>query len=277
MPTAEFGGILTHWRDWGSGPGRALMIHCSLAHSGAWTGVAEALSDLRNLTAFDLPGPGRSGAWDDPTRDIMDQTMDMALGLIDGTPVDLIGHSFGAVACLRLAVERPDLVRSLSLYEPVFFAAARALGHDTDLLFRDFAIAIATGDRDEAARLFTGLWGAGDSWDSLPAGQRDALSARIHLVPAGSPTLHDDRSSLLVPGRLEAVVRPTLLIEGALSPPGYWIARHHAQCAAASDFAGADGRQWADALRSRNDQSRFRARPLERCRYRCRGADQCDP
>lgn len=43
-----------------------------------------------------------------------------------GAPVDVIGHSFGATVALRLALERPELVRSLVLVEPVLFAAAKA-------------------------------------------------------------------------------------------------------------------------------------------------------
>ena len=39
-------------------------------------------------------------------------------------PIDVIGHSFGATVALRLAVEQPEKVRSLTLIEPVFFAVA---------------------------------------------------------------------------------------------------------------------------------------------------------
>ena len=218
MPEADFGGTRTFWQAWGTGGRRAVAVHCSLAHSGAWEGVAARLSDVLRLQAFDLPGHGRSGDWDQG-RDIMDQTVAMALGLIRDAPVDLIGHSFGAVACLRLAVERPDLVRSLVLFEPVFFAAAAADGYDTGAPFTPFAEALAKGDWDEAARFFTDLWGAGERWDDLPARQRAALAARIHLIPAANPALHDDNAGLLAPGRLERAEMPVLLLEGADSPP----------------------------------------------------------
>ncbi len=217
MPEATLGGTRTHWRAWGSGERKALMIHCSLAHSGAWAGVAERLSDALQMRAFDLPGHGQSGDWDQ-ARDLSDQTMDMALGLLDG-PTDLVGHSFGAVICLRLAVERPDLVRSLTLYEPVFFAAAIAAGYPVDVLFGDFGAALAAGDLETAARAFISLWGAGEAWEDIRPAQRAALVSRIHLIPAGIPLLQEDCAGLLSAGRLEAVAVPVLLIQGERSPP----------------------------------------------------------
>jgi len=121
--------------------------------------VAACLPAGLGLLAFDMPGHGRSGPWDE-ARDYMDQTVAAALGLIADAPVDLLGHSFGAVAALRIASERPDLVRSLVLYEPVFFAAAEARGTDTRAPNAGFAAALAAGDREEAARCFTEVWGA---------------------------------------------------------------------------------------------------------------------
>ncbi len=218
MPTAPCGATLTHWRSWGNGARRAVAIHCSLASSGAWAGVAAALADCVTLEAFDLPGHGQSADWD-TARDFGDQATDMAVGLIGDGPVDLIGHSFGAVIALRVAVERPDLVRSLVLYEPVFFAAAGDVGRNAGDLMGGFGSALAAGDRDAAARLFTDLWGNGTPWNQIPAAQRAALASRIHLIPAGTPTLFDDRPGLLRAGRLERVTVPTLLLRGAQAHP----------------------------------------------------------
>lgn len=219
MPVEQLHGTETHWRSWGNtADRRALMIHCSLAHSGAWTGVAERLSDALYLQAFDIPGHGKSGEWEG-AQDIVDQTVSMALGLIGDTPVDLIGHSFGAVVCLRIAVEHPQLVRSLSLFEPVFFAAAKAQGYDTDAPFAEFGAAIEANRPDEAARHFMALWGAGERWEDIPERQREFLAARIHLIVAGEPALHKDNANMLTPGRLEAADMPVLLMEGSASPP----------------------------------------------------------
>jgi lipase len=56
----------------------------------------------------------------------MAMAVDLLQDQAQGQPVDVIGHSFGGTVALRLAVERPDLVRSLVLIEPVFVAALLA-------------------------------------------------------------------------------------------------------------------------------------------------------
>ncbi|TMV76701.1 alpha/beta hydrolase, partial [Thioclava sp. BHET1] len=40
-------------RRLGQGPRAALMVHCSLAHSGEWVGLATHLGDAMTLTAYD--------------------------------------------------------------------------------------------------------------------------------------------------------------------------------------------------------------------------------
>lgn len=219
MPVKQINGIDTYWCDWGETTNpHAMLIHCSLAHSGAWAGVAKELSDALYLQAFDLPGHGRSGEWD-PAIDIVDQTISMALRLVEGKEIDLIGHSFGAVVCLRMALERPDLVRSLVLFEPVFFAAAKADGFDTDAPFANFSDAITANQPHEAARHFIKLWGAGERWEDIPEPQREALAARIHLIVAAEPALHKDNGGILDTGKLEALNVPVLFMQGTNSPP----------------------------------------------------------
>ncbi|WP_298839245.1 alpha/beta fold hydrolase [uncultured Roseobacter sp.] len=143
-------------RVWGAGPYPALAIHCTLGHSGMWRGVAGHLSDLLTFTAFDLPGHGHGPAWDSTT-DLHRACCDTALPHL-AEPQHLIGHSFGATVALRLAVENPQMVRSLTLIEPVFFAALNGTGqaHLAAHLksAKPWTEAIERGDFAVAARLF---------------------------------------------------------------------------------------------------------------------------
>jgi len=170
------------WQSFGAGPRRAVALHCSLAHGGAWTAVGDRLDGVA-LAAPDLPGHGRSPDWDG-RGDYHDRATGEVAALMDeigpGVALDLIGHSFGATVALRLALERPDRVRSLVLIEPVLFAAARdgAPAVLADHLARaaPFRAALAGGDAAAAARLFHAEWGQG-RLDDLPPRHRAYICA----------------------------------------------------------------------------------------------------
>ena len=108
-------GASVHVSQFGEGPRQVLALHCTLAQGGAWKGVARGLDRVVTMTAFDLPGHGRSVDWDGQG-DYLDRTARLGAGLI-GAPMDLVGHSFGAVAALRIALTHPDRVRSLTLID----------------------------------------------------------------------------------------------------------------------------------------------------------------
>ncbi|MFN4173297.1 MAG: alpha/beta fold hydrolase [Pseudorhodobacter sp.] len=206
------------------GAGRpALALHCSLAHGGAFAALAEALPGWQ-VTAPDLPGHGRAPAWG-ATGDLHDAATRGALEILRGLgrPVPVIGHSFGATVALRIALEAPDLVERLVLFEPVLFSAARAAGGPA---FPDhlrnhaaFGAALRAGDRRAAAAAFQAIWGAGQPFDSLAESQQSYIADRIHLIEAQNAVLVDDNASLLDHGRLESLGLPVLLVQGALSPP----------------------------------------------------------
>lgn len=206
------------------GVGRpVLALHCSLAHGGAFAGLSAALEGWQ-VIAPDLPGHGRSPQWAGKG-DLHDEATRGALDLLRGfgRPVPVIGHSFGATVALRLALEMPDLVERLVLFEPVLFSAARAAGGPA---FRDhlqghsaFAEALRAGDRRAAAAAFQAIWGTGQAFDQLPENQQNYITDRIHLIEAQNSVLIDDNASLLDHGRLESLGLPVLLVEGASSPP----------------------------------------------------------
>ncbi|MEO0380272.1 MAG: alpha/beta hydrolase [Pseudomonadota bacterium] len=199
-----------------------LAIHCSLAHSGAWRGMGAALGDMVTLHAYDLPCHGKSGDWDG--QGVMhDTATDMALSILDDLgPVDVIGHSFGATVALRLAIEHPARVRSLIMFEPVYFAPAMAddpsfatsYAQDTAA----FEAGLDAGDQMGAARAFFATWGDAASWKDVPQSTRDYMAARISFVRASAPFLIDDSAGLLAPGRFAQANMPSLLLRGADSP-----------------------------------------------------------
>jgi len=197
-----------------------LMLHCSLAHAGAWSALADHLGG-RQLIAPDQAGHGRQPTWDG-VRDLHDQTCHDALDLAPDR-FDLVGHSFGATVALRIALRHPGRVRSLTLIEPPLFAAARAAGDARYALFharhRRIEQLIHEGQSQAALEAFHADWGNGADLADLPLRVVDYMRDRIHLIAAQSGVLMEDGAGLLTPGGLEALSMPVMLMEGAMSPP----------------------------------------------------------
>ncbi len=222
MPAALRAGHPIYWRRQGRGARSGLLLHCGLAHSGAWKGVMERLSDRLNMVAFDLPGHGQSGDWHGPGH-IQDAAVAIARSFLEETSgrVELIGHSFGATVLLRLAVEVPDRVSTLTLIEPPFYAAAEgdpAMARQREL-DEAFVAAGMRGDREAEARGFVEVWGSGEAWEEMAEEVRGYILDRVHLAGASGPSLNDDIAGILAPGRLERVTAPVLLVRGDRSPP----------------------------------------------------------
>ena len=219
MPITHRAGLDINDITIGTGPEPALMIHSSLSNARSFTRLATRLSDRFTLTGFDLPGHGASQDWTF-AGDFQDAGLAIAETFVT-QPVHLIGHSFGATVALRFAAKFPQLVKSMVLFEPVFFFAA--LSRDPDLnapyehMHQPFVDALEAGQAERAAELFLSDWGDGTAWNDLPEAFRASVIKRIPLVGAGVPPVHADRANMMALGGLDQVHAPTLLMRGAAS------------------------------------------------------------
>ncbi len=219
MPEGQRGGFPTYWHAFGSGAHHALMLHCALAHGGAWRAVAERLAPAWRTEAPDMPGHGRSADWDQRC-DLHDQVTAIARDFLQ-PGIHLVGHSFGATVALRLAQETAVSLASLTLIEPVLFAAARGTeAFEAHLSAgKPFSEALQAQDWDRAARMFTGAWGDGRAWERLPPAQRAGNIQRIPMLGETERCLHEDTAGILRPGGLETITVPVRLIRGTDTMP----------------------------------------------------------
>ncbi|MBF9029246.1 alpha/beta fold hydrolase [Rhodobacterales bacterium HKCCE3408] len=204
-------------RRWGDSGPEAVLLHCSLAHSGAWQGLARVLKDRMRLIAPDLVGHGKAPDLQ-PGEDFLETAIASAREFLPDGPVHLVGHSFGGLVALRLAIEEGTRIETLTLCEPVIFAAAgngpgRAATAERAAPVNDL---VAAGDLEGAARVFLSLWG-GMAFDEMPEAQRRYMAERMPLIVAEDNALEHDSGRILP--RLQQVTAPVLLIEGQESPP----------------------------------------------------------
>ncbi|MDS9467667.1 alpha/beta hydrolase [Paracoccus sp. MBLB3053] len=203
-------------RHWPGNPERpALALHCMMGNASYWGPIARELGDLVEITAPDLPGHGKSRDWEGVPPDFHTTATREVAPLIQ-RPLDLIGHSIGATIALRIAVAAPEAVRSLTLIEPVLFAAAP--DPENEAFLHEIRSLVENSESEKATSRFLSVWG-GIDWESQSPATRDRLIGQIKMVVSGNDTLIDDSAQILRNGGLESIDAPVLLIMGEDSPP----------------------------------------------------------
>ena len=179
----DINGVELAWDSWGTPSDRPTLVLChgfsGSAHDFAL--LVEALSTDRRVVALDHRGHGRSTKTKDAATYTIDQlTADLA-AFVEATcdaPVDLLGHSMGGRMSIGLAIERPDLLRSLIAMDTSAWSFVRP----------DSEIAMLMG------AFFAGF----DPAQGLP--KLDLPSPETALIEAGTPKAWRDRKEELSAG-----------------------------------------------------------------------------
>lgn len=213
-----------HVRRSGTGGRRAHLIHCNLASGKAWEPLTAQFLDDLSMTAVDMLGQGRSP---DPARDrdYQWQCAEASIAVLeaDGAgPQDLVGHSFGATVALRVASLRPDLVRSLVLFEPIMFGFLGDVGHpawDVIAATQDpFYTAYAENRLMDAAEDFLTNWGMPGAWAAMDEATRQGFADRMWLIAIQREAIIGDNDWRLRPAELGRMEMPALVMHGEDSP-----------------------------------------------------------
>ena len=202
----------------GAGP-TIVFVPGSWATGSVWRGVIEVLGGRFRTVTTSLPGYGSTR----DRRTAADTSIDRQAEIVEavirraGGPVHLVGHSFGALACLDVALCGLHPLMSLTLIEPVAFGLLHQQGeptlHERFIAMREeYFRAFENGDREAARQVVDYLGGAG-SFDALP------FRMRQYVVDATATHVLDMRSEY--DPKLSAfanILLPSLVICGERSP-----------------------------------------------------------
>ena len=149
LPTttvAGAGGVEIAMRTGGAGPS-LVAVHGGMCDGHWWDPVRARLEADRTIITPDRRDHGASGASTGPYA-LADEAEDLVAVLrATPDPIDLVGHSYGALVALEAALRHPGL-RAMVLYEP-------SIGDDATMagLLDRIAALVAEGEVDEAVGL----------------------------------------------------------------------------------------------------------------------------
>jgi pimeloyl-ACP methyl ester carboxylesterase len=224
MPISSINGVQLYWELSGGGGEPAVLVHGSWGDHANWAQVVPEFSTFLSVATYDRRGHSRSERPPGQGR-IQEDVADLA-ALIEhmfGGAAHVIGNSFGAAIALNLAVERPELIRSLVAHEPPLFGLlegqTEVQGPLAAVQERIAAVVplLQAGNFESGARRFveTIAFGPG-AWDQLPQVTRDVF---VFNASTWLDELQEPGWNALDLKRLAAFSAPALLSFGGESPP----------------------------------------------------------
>lgn len=214
MKSVSLAGVPRYFDEEGEGSA-VILVHGSLSNSRQWRKLGERLRGAYRVIAPDLyacepePAASHQGTFSfEQDCAFVAQLVTQARG-----PVHLLGHSYGGVVAIKVALMRPEALTSLTLIEPSCFHLLEQENQpewpEVLGLFERQQQSARAGDLEASARGFIDYWMGGDAWVGMPESRR-------RMIALGVPKLAQDwRGTLDHHTRLvdyTALAMPSLVI-----------------------------------------------------------------
>jgi pimeloyl-ACP methyl ester carboxylesterase len=197
---------------------RVLFMHSGGFTSRQWRRLATELAADHEILNPDLIGYGSEPPWPAGTPFHFQRDVERLAEMLDGPPAHLVGHSYGGLLAMQLALVRPAQVRSIAVYEPVTFgvlgpedAETRARIDTLPEYHRDAKVV------DEAwLAAFVTWWQGPGAWQRLAPETQQAFRDVGWKLSQEVASLAADTTSR---EKYATIVAPTLVLGGALTQP----------------------------------------------------------
>lgn len=195
-----------------------VLLHATLSTSGQLVALARRLNEAARVIAIDRRGSGESRMAEPGEVEVERHAIDV-IEVLEQLGIEralLVGHSFGGVVALRVAIRDPARFAGLVVWEPPYLALAdpvtrRAMTAMTKQVTRRYT----TDGPEAAARRFLEAVSGPEAWERLHPRQRAAIGRE------GDGVLADVGMGGLSPAGLERIHVPTVVLTGADSDPFY--------------------------------------------------------
>ena len=225
MPIVDVNGARVAYAEAGSGE-TVLLLHSSASSSVQWRSLTELLRVRWRVLAPDLHDYGQTGPWPGPASPELGDEAALVDAVVaqSAERIHLVGHSYGGVAALRYAADRPKRLLSLTLIEPAAFHLLRRAPEGTREhdLFRevaevaaDVAHAAAEGDDHRGMGRFIDYWNGEGAWI------RTRPEVQLALARQAAKVACEFRAAMTDPtrfGLLRRIEAPALVLRGTASP-----------------------------------------------------------
>lgn len=201
----------------GQGPA-IVFLHSSLSSAKQWSPLIQKLKDRFTCINIDILGYGNADKVSDKGNYSFEAELQrirlILKASIQNSAYHLIGHSCGGAIALKLAVEAPEKLLSLSLYEPVAFHLL-IKGSKERAEADSFAGRVANLSNEQAAQFFTDFWNCKGFYQKLPAKLQAAMAADMEKVNLDFKGLISEKYQLV---DLHVITCPAVVYSGEQSP-----------------------------------------------------------